>query len=181
MFERFAKDARAAVMLAEEEARTGRRSAIGTEHILIALAAGGADSAARALRDSGLTAAVLRSGIRRMDGDDLDPAALALVGIDLEKVRRATEERFGAGALDPAPTGRAPRGHLPFSAGAKHALELALRSAVVLRTGSISTGHLLIGVIDEGRDRGAAALRACGADLVGLRAATVELLASEAA
>jgi len=56
-----------------------------------------------------------------------------------------------------------------------------LRSAVALHAGTISTGHLLVGVIDEGRDRGAAVLEACGADLAELRAATVELLASEAA
>ena len=181
MFERFTRDARMAVVLSQEEARALGNRSIGTEHMLIGLAGTGDDPAARALRASQVTAEDLRRRLRRAAGDTLDSDALASLGIDLERVRKATEERFGPGALDPPPLGRWPRGHIPFSAGAKKSLELAVRSALSMQSGSISTGHLLVGVIDEGRGMGAWVLKDSGVDVTHLRAETVALLGDEAA
>ena len=60
---------------------------------------------------------------------ELDAGALASVGIDLEAVSASADEVFGRGALDQAR--RSPtKGHIPFTADAKKALELALREAV---------------------------------------------------
>ncbi|MET3806461.1 ATP-dependent Clp protease ATP-binding subunit ClpA [Nakamurella sp. UYEF19] len=181
MFERFSHEARTVVVLAQEEARTTREPNIGTHHLLIGLAGPGDDTASRALRAVGLDAATVRRHHTMSAGRALDGSALAGLGIDLETVRRAAEERFGAGALDAPPGRRRLQGHIPLSFGAKQSLELALRSAVALQSSEISTGHLLLGIIDEGRDRGAGLLRDCGIDLTSLRAGVVALLTPRAA
>ncbi len=181
MFERFTRDARTAVVRAQDEARTLGDRTIGTQHLLLGVAGTGDDPAARALRDSGLTAGALRRQVLSGAGAALDADALATLGIDLERVRQATEEHFGSGALDPAPIGRSPRGHIPFSANSKKALELAVRSAQSSPSTTISTGHLLIGIIDVEKGLGARALAGCGVDLARLRAAVIGYLSAEAA
>ena len=68
------------------------------------------------------------------------------MGIDLEAVRASADAVFGEDALDRA--GRAPvKGHIPFTADAKKALELALREAVRLRTNRIDGAMLLLGTL----------------------------------
>ena len=68
------------------------------------------------------------------------------MGIDLEAVRASADAVFGKDALDRA--GRAPvKGHIPFTADAKKALELALREAVRLRTNRIDGAMLLLGTL----------------------------------
>lgn len=180
MFERFTTSARTAVTLAQEEARMLDRPQIGTEHVLIGLAGSGADPAAHALRSAGITTHALRAAARR-SGHQLDGDALALLGIDLDQVRRAAEERFGRGALDRATPGHAPMGHIPFSAPAKQALAAAVSQATALRTGSISSGHLLLGLLADAEGAAAQALRSCGVDVVALKADVVALLQAEAA
>jgi hypothetical protein len=54
------------------------------------------------------------------------------VGIDLDEVRRSVEEAFGPGALDRGRGARA--GHIPFTRGAKKALELSLHEALASAT-----------------------------------------------
>lgn len=181
MFERFTTSARRAVTLAQEEARMLDRPRIGTEHVLIGLAGDGADPASRALRSAGVTAAALRAAARGRSVDRLDADALALLGIDLDQVRQAAEERFGQGALDAAPTGHAPAGHIPFSAQAKQALGAAVAQAAALRTGSISSGHLLLGLLADADGAAARLLRTCGVDIPALTADVVVLLQSDAA
>ncbi|SDP22354.1 Clp amino terminal domain-containing protein, pathogenicity island component [Nakamurella panacisegetis] len=188
MFERFAQEARVAVTHAQQEARALRDSRIGTEHVLIGLAGDGGDAAAVALREAGITAASLRARLRREKADELDSAALASLGIDLEEVRRAAEIRFGVGALDPAPKGPRPKGHLPLSSAARKSLELAVRAAghdrgpSAGRAGSsISSGHLLIGMLDAGTGEAARILRELDVDVVALRAAVLARLAQDAA
>ena len=60
------------------------------------------------------------------DAHDLDDEALSGLGIDLDEVRRCTEDAFGPGALDRAPGSsrgvRATKGHLPFTPEAKAGL-----------------------------------------------------------
>jgi ATP-dependent Clp protease ATP-binding subunit ClpA len=181
MFERFTKSARRAVVLAQEEARMLDQPQIGSEHVLIGLAGDGGDPAATALRGAGVTGQSLRTLLRRMDGDPLDPGALALLGIDLDQVRRAAEERFGRGALDATPGRHSPKGHIPFSGQAKKVLELAVRESMALGSGSISSGHLLLGIIRDGDAGGARLLKEAGVDLSRLREETVALVQSEAA
>src|ERR1700710_1046280 len=100
MFERFTGEARNVVTTAQDEARALRHPYIGTEHLLLAMLStdgvGGELLTAR-----GMDADAVRQQVRGWDGADskLDPEALATLGIDLDKVRRAAEERFGPGAL----------------------------------------------------------------------------------
>lgn len=129
---------------------------IGCEHLLLGLADGQAGPAAESLAQFGLDTAGLRRLVAEetgLGGDPLDAGALASLGIDLDAVRRATEASFGPGALERAKSpGCGPRlgGHIPFTPRAKKSLELALRAAVRMRHNSISSGHLLLGIIDQG-------------------------------
>ena len=179
MFERFTVSARRAVALAQEEARTLDRPQIGTDHLLIALAGDGDDPAAQALRSVGATRAALRAAASSPDA--LDARSLALLGIDLDEVRRAAEERFGRGALDAARTGHAPAGHIRFSDAAKQSLAAAVTQAAAVRTGSISSGHLLLGVLADPAGAGTRVAQACGIDVDALRADVVAAMRSDAA
>jgi ATP-dependent Clp protease ATP-binding subunit ClpA len=181
MFERFTTSARTAVTLAQQEARLIDRPQIGTDHVLIGLAGAGTDPAAQALRSAGVTADALRAAARRGSGDHLDAGALALLGIDLDAVRRAAEERFGRGALDATTSGHSPGGHIPFGVTAKKALGAAVSQATALRTGSISSGHLLLGLLADADGDAVRVLHSCGVDVAALKADVVALLRSEAA
>jgi len=148
MFEKFTKDARSAVVDAQLVAREAHSDQIDTRHVLVALAE--QDGPARtALSGAGLDMAdvAARARVSITDGGTLDQAALAAVGIDLDEVTRRTEATFGEGAL--ARAGRTLRGrrkHIPFTADAKKALELALREAIRLGSKEIHGGHLLLGL-----------------------------------
>lgn len=169
MFERFTSEARAAVVGAQDEARALRHPNIGTEHVVLGLLShdglGG-----RLLADYGMTADATRAKLRHWDDSDrqLDPAALATLGIDLDAVRRAAEEQFGPGALaaDAKPM---PRGHLPFTKRAKKVLELAVREAAAVDAGEINSGHLLLGVLADEEGLGARLICAAGIDVTQLR------------
>ena len=131
MFERFTTDARQAVVLAQEEAVALHHGWIGTEHVLLGVLRADGDGA-RLLAGFGVEAAGVRDDVVRIVGrgeDDIDPAALATLGIDLEAIRERVERAFGPGAL--SRRGRCRRGgvsmHVPFTPRAKKALELTLR------------------------------------------------------
>jgi ATP-dependent Clp protease ATP-binding subunit ClpA len=172
MFERFTSDARAAVAGAQEEARALRHPYIGTEHLVLGLLAhdclGG-----RLLSDQGMSADATRAKLRHWDDSDrqLDPDALATLGIDLEAVRRAAEEQFGPGALA-ANAKPMPRGHLPFTKRAKKVLELAVREAAAVDAGEINSAHLLLGVLADEEGLGARLICAAAIDVAQLRAET---------
>jgi ATP-dependent Clp protease ATP-binding subunit ClpA len=142
MFERFTKEARAVVVLAQDEATALEADRVGTEHLLLGLA-GEQGAAARVLDPLGLGHAVLRAELEET-GDGLDADALASIGIDLDEVRRRVEESFGPGAL-----GGHRHGRRPFSPEAKKALELALREAIALGDGHIGSEHILLGVMRD--------------------------------
>ena len=183
MFERFTRDARQTIVLAQEEARRLHHASIGTEHLLLALLDEGNGAAAGALRDHGLEAADLRARILRYLGsgeEGLDPEALAAIGIDLDQVRRATEASFGQGALAPRPR-RRPSGHLPFTGRAKKVLELSLREAIRLKHAHIGSGHILLGLIREDEGLAARVLVDAGIDLQDLRADVTRRIGAEAA
>jgi ATP-dependent Clp protease ATP-binding subunit ClpA len=168
MFERFTREARAAVVGAQKVARdTGTRT-VDTRHVLVALVEG-SDAVRRALRTAGLDVDGLEAAARaELRADGLDGDALAALGIDLDAVRRQTDAVFGPGALDRA--GRRPGSHIPFSADAKKALELSLREAIRLKERSIRSGHLLLGILRAGSP-GRALLENAGVDADALRQA----------
>jgi ATP-dependent Clp protease ATP-binding subunit ClpA len=157
MFERFTKEARAVVLVAQEEAAALDADRIGRGHLLLGLAAE-QGAAARVLEPLGLGHAALRAELAR-SGGALDAQALASIGIDLEEVRRRVEESFGPGAL-----GGARRGRRRFSPGAKKALELALREALALGDRHIGSEHILLGVIRDPGEPLGRVLRARGVE-----------------
>jgi ATP-dependent Clp protease ATP-binding subunit ClpA len=183
MFERFGRDARRAVVRAHEEAAAAGQGEIGCEHLLLGLLAGPGPAAA-AMTAEGLELSALRSRLPqagRADPDALDADALASVGIDLDQVRRAAEATFGPGALDRARRARARRpGRMRFTAEAKKALELALHTVVELRHRELAGGHLLIGIIDQGRNGALDLLSAFAVSPAALRDDVITRLAQAA-
>jgi ATP-dependent Clp protease ATP-binding subunit ClpA len=95
-------------------------------------------------------------------------------------------ERFGmslAGAREDVTAaiglGKAPvSGHIPFTPRAKKTLELALREALQLHHNFIGTEHILLGVLREGEGVGAQVLRRYAPDLIAIRMAVLDLVAS---
>jgi ATP-dependent Clp protease ATP-binding subunit ClpA len=176
MFERFEPAARQAFADAKEEADRAGQDEIRSEHVLIGLLRE-PGPAADALTAAGLELAALRARLPRggrealgePDGPDgLDASALSTLGIDLDSVRRATEAAFGPGALDriTVPDGR----RLPIARDAKRSLAGAVRQAQQLSQRSISSGHMLIGILDERRSGALTLLTGAGADIAALRA-----------
>jgi ATP-dependent Clp protease ATP-binding subunit ClpA len=183
MFERFHQDAREAVVRAKEEASRTGPGPIGSEHLVLALLAG-RGVAADALAAAGADAADLRSRLPHAGGDAPDPLdadALASLGIDLDAVRRASDAAFGPGSLDRAGAGRRGRRGTAdtgrMTKDAKRSLELGLRAAVSLGHRHISSGHVLLGILDQPASAGVAALTDAGVDIPALRADVVRRMA----
>ena len=157
MFQRFTEGARELVLAAQVEARALGDGHIGTEHLLLGAAAA-PGAVARVLADNGATTDSLRTALhsdRAIDGE-----ALATLGIDLDEIRRRVEESFGPGALERRRPARA--GHIPFTAHAKKALELALRESLARGDRHIGPQHVLLGALRD--DHATAVLRRAGAD-----------------
>jgi ATP-dependent Clp protease ATP-binding subunit ClpA len=153
MFERFTREARIAVVFAQEEARRLQHNRIGTEHLLLALLHHPETVSAQVLAGFGVThEAANASVVRYVGSGDIDADALGAIGIDLDVVREKVEAVFGAGALDqPASGRRRPiAGHIPFSPRAKKTLELSLREAILLKDRHIRDAHILLGIVREG-------------------------------
>ncbi|WP_395109579.1 Clp protease N-terminal domain-containing protein [Actinomadura sp. SCN-SB] len=181
MFERFTKEARFAVVQAQDECRGLSAKRMGTEHLLLGLLDGDGP-AGRVLREHGLEITALREAVRRgAGGDPLDADALRSLGIDLDAVRRAAEETFGEGALDAPPGAHRKRGYLHPDPAAKKSLELALRHAVRLKNNHISDGHLLLGLIHDENATAVTLLRAHGVDIDALRADITKAITTKAA
>jgi len=174
MFQRFTEPARKTVTAAQGEARRLRHSWIGTEHLLLALAADRESLGGRLLEAQGVRAEELRDAVRALvgEGGKDDETALATIGIDLGAVRRAVEAVFGEGALE-----RTRTGCVPFTRRAKKALELALREALALQHDFIGTEHLLLGLA-HGEGLAHELLEARGLDYERLRALVVDALAA---
>ncbi|BEL12451.1 Clp protease N-terminal domain-containing protein [Actinoplanes sichuanensis] len=175
MFERFTKAARETVIGAQERARLLGHETIGTEHTLFSLVAAENGAVREAFRGAAgeVDETYVREAIIRhvgdrseaaeiADRDAEDAAALKSIGIDLDAVRAAIEENFGAGTLRlprPAPKrkgifGRltpAAAGHRPFSARNKKVLELSLREAIRLKHNFIAPEHIALGILREGQ------------------------------
>lgn len=150
MFERFTAEARESVLHAQLEARELRHQWIGSEHVLLGVLWQDTGLARQLLVDAGVDYTTARNRLADLlGGDDLDAQALASVGIDLDEVRERVDRTFGEGALDAAGSCPPPRGHIPFSKGAKKSLELALREAINAGHNWIGAEHVLLGVLGD--------------------------------
>jgi ATP-dependent Clp protease ATP-binding subunit ClpC len=107
------------------------------------------------------------------EGQGVAAKALQSLGISLEAVRAQVEEIIGQGQT-------APRGHIPFTPGAKKVLELSLREATQLGHNYIGTEHLLLGLLREGEGVAAQVLVKLGADLSRVRQQVIQLLSGSA-
>jgi ATP-dependent Clp protease ATP-binding subunit ClpA len=170
VLERFTSAARQAVVDARHEAGRAGQDKIRSEHLLLGLLAepGGA---ADAMLAAGLGLEDLRARVPRgkhREPPGLDADALAALGIDLDAVRRATDATFGSGALDNVLVPG--RKRLPMADDAKQALAGALKHAVRLGQRQISSGHILLGIIDQRRNGALILLAEAGADIGALRA-----------
>lgn len=134
IFNRFAREARACVEAALEEARALGHDSVGDEDLLLGILRAGEGMAAEALSSLGVNLEAAREESEKMSAD-----ALAYVGISLENIRREAGEAFDV---------RIPEGRrIPFSPAAKKALERSLGEAVRLRDNHIGTGHVLLGIL----------------------------------
>jgi ATP-dependent Clp protease ATP-binding subunit ClpA len=168
-------DARTVGMRAFDHAiRLGHRY-LGGEHILLALTEAGTPAGA-VLREHGLTPDRVEAQLTRLSGaglfGDLDRAALASAGIDVDAVRAQAEATFGPQALSqanqavhrgPAISRWNPRRvrvsgaerdgvFLPHSRSAEQTLRHARQEAAARHAAEVSTGHLALGLIaaDDG-------------------------------
>jgi hypothetical protein len=187
MFERFDEDARGAVVRARSEAIRTSQAEVGTEQLLVGLAAG-TGLAAGALEAAGAGVAQLRKLIPAGGGlgglAPLDAEALASIGIDLDTVSRATDAAFGPGSLTRTRARRRVRRRKASSPrlaeSAKAALTLAQHAAQRLGHHHISAGHVLLGVLDQPAGGAVSILKSAGVDVAALRAqVTAELTRAE--
>lgn len=143
-FERFTKDARAAVVGAREQARALGHRDVEAEHLLLALA-GRPELQALGLERDRLADALATEEER----------SLAAVGI-------------AAGELEPSVAARAPR-KLQFATSAKLSLERAMKVAAARGDRRVTAGYVLLGVIGAERGRVPRALRIADIDVEELR------------
>ena len=182
-FERFARNARVAVMLAQEEARELCDRETGSRHLLLGILQTARGDLSSVLTEYGLTAEVVRARLAETStGDksfDEDADALGTIGIDLRAVRDSVASTFGTDAFDNALSRsgrrRRRRGHISFGHDAKKVLELSLREALAHKDDEIRCEHLLLGIL-RGGDRAAIALITEHVYTAQLRAAVVRLL-----
>ena len=182
-FQRFARNARVAVMLAQEEARELCDRETGSQHLLLGILQAAGEELSAVLTGYGLTAEVVRARLAETStGDqsfDEDADALSTIGIDLRAVRDSVARTFGTDAFDNALSRsgrrRRPRVHISFSHGAKKVLELALREALAHKDNEIRCEHLLLGIL-RGGDNAAVGLITEHVYTAQLRAAVVKLL-----
>jgi hypothetical protein len=130
-FERFTREARRVVTLAQTEAKELGHDWIGTEHLLLGVLAAADSIGGRALAELGITADHVRADISRIVGDAEEPPP---------KRRR-----------------RGPR--MPFTPRSKKVLELSLRVARKMKDDFISSEHIVLALLDEGEGVAAEILR----------------------
>jgi ATP-dependent Clp protease ATP-binding subunit ClpC len=97
--------------------------------------------------------------------------ALGRFGVSLAGTREDVKATIGLGK---APVS----GHIPFTPRAKKTLELALREALQLHHNFIGTEHILLGVLREGRGVAAQILQEHAPDLMAIRMAVLDLMAT---
>jgi ATP-dependent Clp protease ATP-binding subunit ClpA len=185
MFERFTENARTVLVEARDLALELDSRSIDTRYLLYGCAEVRDETAGRPLHDLGVTGASIRRLIPRgaePAPGPVDPDALRAIGIDFEAVRATVERNFGPGALDAAPDRRASAGSRrpPFTAEAKHSLELALRVAIELHSDRILPGHLLLGLLRLDNEPVVTAIEQSGTTIATLSAAVLTTLSDAA-
>jgi ATP-dependent Clp protease ATP-binding subunit ClpA len=180
VLERFAPAARQAVLDARSEAGLAGQDRVRSEHLLIGILAEPGE-AAEAMAAAGLTVEDLRARVphgKHAPPPDLDADALASLGIDLDSVRRATDATFGPGALDRV---RLPgQKRVPAADDFRQTLAGALRQATRLGHQEITSGHMLLGIIDQPRNGALTLLAEAGTDVNALRADVLHRITSAA-
>jgi ATP-dependent Clp protease ATP-binding subunit ClpA len=151
MFERFDKETRAAVVHARDQAARAGKREIGTEHLLLGLLSR-PGHASDALTAAGADAVDLHAQIAP---DDAGAASTGLAAA------RAGSQQPGTHSTD---------NELPMTTHARHALELALRATQRFKHRNISSGHLLLGIIDQPHNGAVQALSVAGIHVGSLRA-----------
>jgi ClpA/ClpB-like protein len=135
-FERFTKDARRVVTLAQSEAKALGHNYIGTEHLLLGVLGSEGGVGARALADFGVTAEETREDVKRIIGEG--------EGEEEGRPRRR----------------RGPR--MPFTPRSKKVLELSLRMARKMKDDFIGSEHIVLALVGEGEGVAAEILRGRG-------------------
>jgi ATP-dependent Clp protease ATP-binding subunit ClpA len=169
VFGRFTEQAHRVLDLAREEAERCGHHYLGPEHVLLGVLAEGQSRAAQVLRTYGVDLTAARAALARLGDQGVvpaprpsDAALLGTLGIDLDVVRRDTEQTFGFQAVGEA-TWRVTR--RPWWRGrrvvwtplcgppfvAKRAVQLASEQAQALGHGEVRPEHLLLGVLEEAR------------------------------
>ncbi len=138
-FDKITEEGRRVLDNAQEEAHGFNHSYIGTEHILLGL-------------------------VREKDA--VSARVLARFGIELQKVRSATEFIIGRGD-------RTIFGEIGYTPRAKKVIELALDEMRRMGNESISSEHILLGLVREGEGIAAGVLESMGVNLDSLRRTTL--------
>lgn len=154
-FARFTDRARRVLVIAQQEARGLGHHYLGTEHLLLGVAAQADSLGGHALQQLGIGADTVRAGIVGIIGrgerpvrGPLDPDALASIGIDLDEVRSRVEAAFGRGALDRTRAVDC-AGAIPFTPRSKRVLERAAHEAASLGHDYVGSEHLLLALAQE--------------------------------
>ena len=134
IFKRFAKEARAGVEAAVEEARALGHDSVGDEDLLLGILSTDKGEAAEAFSSLGVTLEEACEESERTLSD-----ALSSIGISLEEIRQGAGDTFDMSL----PEDR----EIPFSPRSKKALEQALREALRLGDNYIGTEHVLLGIL----------------------------------
>lgn len=116
-----------------------------------------AQAAARAMAHDHVDTEHLLLGLLSAGPDATGTAVLTVCGLDRAGVEREVTTVVRPGTDSP---GR----HIPFSPGAKKALELSLREALALRAQRIGTEHLLLALLRERKGVAAQVLAEHGID-----------------
>jgi ATP-dependent Clp protease ATP-binding subunit ClpA len=169
VFERFTEQAHLVVDLAREEAARAGHRYLGPEHVLLGVLAEGHSAAARAMRAHGIESATARAALLGLSRQGVVPSPrpsdaelLATLGIDLNAVRRSSEQAFGSTALGEA-SWRVTRrwswrgGRVVWTPlcgpplVAKRALHLASEQASALGHFQVGPEHVVLGVLEDAR------------------------------
>jgi ATP-dependent Clp protease ATP-binding subunit ClpA len=169
VFGRFTEQAHRVLDLARNEAERAGHRYLGPEHVLLGLLAEGHSGAAEVLRARGVDLAATRIALARLADQGVvppprpsDAELLGTLGIDLDAVRRDTEQTFGVQVVGAA-TWRVTRRRgwwgrrvvwTPLCGPplvAKRALWLASEQAQALGQDQVRPEHLLLGVLEDAR------------------------------
>lgn len=162
-------DAVRLVNRARREASTLRHRYVGTEHLLLALTCEDFGFASDLIRRAGITERALRGRITDTLGAPVrqvvtrgEAEALLAIGIDVEQIRRETEDNFGPGALDAPACSERPIVDVPLSARMKRTLKKAARTGSIRR--GIGPERVLLAVVSQPDVLATKLLRALGSD-----------------